>query len=73
MLLVSAAMDYLLHNPNEPVDIAAFEEAAGVGVVVTPDQVEEAVSLAVISVSLSDGTDSYSKVKPDSSDYLPDN
>ena len=44
-LLISAAMDYLMANPDEAVNIKALEEAAGVGVVVTPDQIEEAVSM----------------------------
>ncbi|KAH3819313.1 glutamine--tRNA ligase-like isoform X1 [Dreissena polymorpha] len=40
---VNAAMDYFKHNPLEPVDYHLFESECGVGVVVTPDQVEEAV------------------------------
>lgn len=43
-LRVDAALDYLLSHVSEnSVDIAAFEKACGVGVVVTPEQIEEAV------------------------------
>lgn len=31
-------------HPEDPLNVKAFEEACGVGVVVTPEQVEEAVS-----------------------------
>ena len=40
----AAIFDYLKHNPLEPVDRPKLEEECGVGVVVTPDQVEAAVS-----------------------------
>jgi glutaminyl-tRNA synthetase len=33
-------MDYLLSNPLGDVDIKAFEESCGVGIVVTPEQIE---------------------------------
>lgn len=43
-LRVDAALEYLLSTVNEPnVDIQAFEKACGVGVTVTPEQVEQAV------------------------------
>ncbi|XP_026326443.1 probable glutamine--tRNA ligase isoform X2 [Hyposmocoma kahamanoa] len=43
-LRVDAALEYLLNNVNETkVDISRFEKACGVGVVVTPEQVEQAV------------------------------
>lgn len=43
-LRVDAALEYLLSHVNETnVDIYAFEKACGVGVVVTPEQVEQAV------------------------------
>lgn len=41
---VVAALDYLLHHPLPPVDWAKFEWESGVGVVITPDQIEAAVS-----------------------------
>lgn len=40
---LDAAFDYLKHNPLEPVDREKFETECGVGVIVTPDQVEAAV------------------------------
>ena len=46
-LSVLAALEYLLHNPGDAVDIAALEAAAGVGVVVSPDEIEEAVSTLI--------------------------
>nr|XP_021184642.2 probable glutamine--tRNA ligase [Helicoverpa armigera] len=43
-LRVDAALEYLISHVNEGnVDISAFEQACGVGVVVTPEQVEQAV------------------------------
>lgn len=43
-LRVDAALEYLLSNLNETkVDISMFEKACGVGVLVTPEQVEQAV------------------------------
>ncbi|XP_048738794.2 glutamine--tRNA ligase-like [Ostrea edulis] len=40
---LNAALDYLLHHPLPPVDKVKFEEESGVGIVITPDQVEAAV------------------------------
>ena len=43
-LRVDAALDYILSNVNEAkVNIKEFENACGVGIVVTPEQVEQAV------------------------------
>lgn len=43
-LRVDAALDYLLSTVNEAnINIAEFEKACGVGVVVTPEQVEQVV------------------------------
>lgn len=33
-------MDYLMSNPMGTVDIKSFEESCGVGVVVSPEQIE---------------------------------
>lgn len=41
---VSAALDYLLTTSVNGIDIAAFEKACGVGVVVTHDEIEDIVS-----------------------------
>lgn len=38
-----AAIDYLLTNPVEPIDRKALEESAGIGVVVTPEEIERVV------------------------------
>lgn len=39
-----AALEFVKSHPEDPLNVKAFEEACGVGVVVTPEQVEEAVS-----------------------------
>ena len=38
-----AAVDYLLSNPTEPVDQKALEESAGIGVTVTPEEIERVI------------------------------
>ena len=38
-------MEYLKAQPVEPVNIKEFENACGVGVKITPDQIEECVSM----------------------------
>ena len=44
MSLVSlAAIDYLLSNPTEPVDQKALEESAGIGITVTPEEIERVI------------------------------
>lgn len=42
-----AAIDYLLTNPQEPVDVKALEESAGVGVVVTPADIERVIEQVI--------------------------
>ncbi|XP_076079718.1 glutamine--tRNA ligase-like [Mytilus galloprovincialis] len=44
---LNAAMDYLLHHPLPPVDKLKFETECGVGVTISPDQVEAAVEEVV--------------------------
>lgn len=39
-MLLTAAMDYLISNPIGNVNIKAFEESCGVGVVILPEQIE---------------------------------
>ncbi|XP_065340650.1 probable glutamine--tRNA ligase [Cloeon dipterum] len=46
-LRIDAALEYLLSNPGGPVDKGKLEVAAGVGVVVTPEQIENAVEEAI--------------------------
>lgn len=41
-IFATAALDYFLNNPGT-IDEKALEEAAGIGVKVTPDQIEDAV------------------------------
>ncbi len=36
-------MEYLISNPLGDVDIKAFEESCGVGILVTPEQIEQEV------------------------------
>ena len=45
----SAALDFFKSHPSDPVDAKAFELACGIGVVITPEQIEDAVSLADLS------------------------
>ena len=48
---LNAALDYVLKNPEPiPADKANFESACGVGVVVTPEQIEQSVEKAVAAV-----------------------
>lgn len=44
---MDAALAYLLHNPTDPTNIPSFEEACGVGISVSPEQIEEAVEKAM--------------------------
>uniref|UniRef100_A0A8B9L6A1 Glutamine--tRNA ligase n=1 Tax=Astyanax mexicanus TaxID=7994 RepID=A0A8B9L6A1_ASTMX len=46
-LQLSAALDYVKSHPQDPMDQKAFETACGVGVVVTPEQIEDAVELII--------------------------
>jgi glutaminyl-tRNA synthetase len=47
---LNAALEYVLKNPDSKVDTSAFEVSCGVGVVVTPEQIEAAVEKAVEGV-----------------------
>ena len=53
-LRLNAAIDFLIKAPPgttiESLDLAKLEEVAGIGVVITPEQVEDAVEKAVESV-----------------------
>uniref|UniRef100_A0A8B9N1G5 glutamine--tRNA ligase n=1 Tax=Accipiter nisus TaxID=211598 RepID=A0A8B9N1G5_9AVES len=46
-LQLSAALEYVRSHPLEPLDVADFERACGVGVCVTPEQIEEAVEAVI--------------------------
>lgn len=43
MQRIDAALSYLLANVNNALNIAEFEEFCGIGVVVSPEQIEEEV------------------------------
>ena len=38
------AMDFLLHHPVDPLDVAEFEKSCGVGVVITHKMIADMVS-----------------------------
>ncbi|KAF7991819.1 hypothetical protein HCN44_010620 [Aphidius gifuensis] len=42
-LRVDAALNYLLTNVNKTINIQEFEESCGVGVIVTPEEIENAI------------------------------
>ncbi|XP_032506074.1 glutamine--tRNA ligase isoform X4 [Phocoena sinus] len=44
---LSAALEYVRSHPLDPINTMVFEQECGVGVVVTPEQIEEAVEAAV--------------------------
>uniref|UniRef100_A0A673NAN6 Glutamine--tRNA ligase n=1 Tax=Sinocyclocheilus rhinocerous TaxID=307959 RepID=A0A673NAN6_9TELE len=46
-LQLSAALDFLKSDPQENLDRLEFEATCGVGVVVTPEQIEDAVELII--------------------------
>lgn len=45
---LTAALDYCLHNPGSDLDVKAFEESCGVGVKVSPEEIETAVEVVVL-------------------------
>ena len=47
---LNAAMEYFLHKPQNDVDLKSFEEASGVGVTVTSEDIERAVSAVIQDV-----------------------
>uniref|UniRef100_D3Z158 Glutamine--tRNA ligase n=1 Tax=Mus musculus TaxID=10090 RepID=D3Z158_MOUSE len=46
-LQLSAALEYVRSHPQDPIDTKDFEQECGVGVVVTPEQIEEAVESTI--------------------------
>uniref|UniRef100_A0A6J0TYI4 glutamine--tRNA ligase n=1 Tax=Pogona vitticeps TaxID=103695 RepID=A0A6J0TYI4_9SAUR len=46
-LQLNAALEYVKSHPVEPIDEADFSRECGIGVVVTPEQIEEAVEAAI--------------------------
>lgn len=47
IILFTAALEFLLSHAHKEFDIGTFEENCGVGVVVTPEDVELAVEKAI--------------------------
>ena len=41
-------MDYLLHHPGSDVNIVEFDKECGVGVVVTAEEIKDAVSVLLL-------------------------
>uniref|UniRef100_A0A8C5RSZ3 Glutaminyl-tRNA synthetase n=1 Tax=Laticauda laticaudata TaxID=8630 RepID=A0A8C5RSZ3_LATLA len=46
-LQLNAALEYLKSHPVDPINSADFDRECGIGVVVTPEQIEEAVEAAI--------------------------
>jgi len=46
-LQLNAAMEYLLHHPENDISVKNFEESFGLGIVVTPDHIVEAVKSVI--------------------------
>lgn len=44
-IFFAAALDFVKSHPEDPINQKEFDEACGVGVVTTPEQIEDAVSL----------------------------
>ncbi|XP_033643669.1 glutamine--tRNA ligase-like [Asterias rubens] len=44
---LTAALDFFKSHPSDPVDAKAFELACGIGVVITPEQIEDAVESVI--------------------------
>uniref|UniRef100_A0A4W3K9E9 Glutamine--tRNA ligase n=1 Tax=Callorhinchus milii TaxID=7868 RepID=A0A4W3K9E9_CALMI len=46
-LQLSASLDYIKSHPVDPIDATNFEKECGIGIVVTPEQIEEAVEATI--------------------------
>ncbi|KAG8127917.1 putative Glutaminyl-tRNA synthetase-like protein [Naja naja] len=46
-LQLNAALEYLKSHPVDPINTADFDRECGIGVVITPEQIEEAVEAAI--------------------------
>lgn len=44
---IAAALEFVRDHPQDPINQKEFEEACGVGVVITPEQIENAVGARV--------------------------
>lgn len=43
-IFFAAALDFVKSHPEDPISQKEFDETCGVGVVITPEQIEDAVS-----------------------------
>ncbi|GLD46271.1 glutamine--tRNA ligase, partial [Lates japonicus] len=46
-LQLAAALDFVKSHPQDPINQKEFEEACGVGMVITPEQIEDAVESVI--------------------------
>uniref|UniRef100_A0A8C5FN23 Probable glutamine--tRNA ligase n=1 Tax=Gadus morhua TaxID=8049 RepID=A0A8C5FN23_GADMO len=46
-LQLAAALEFVKNHPQDPINQAEFENVCGVGVVITPEQIEEAVEVVI--------------------------
>ncbi|KAG7472238.1 hypothetical protein MATL_G00106670 [Megalops atlanticus] len=46
-LQVTAALDFVKSHPQDPINQPEFDQACGVGVVITPEQIEDAVEVTI--------------------------
>ncbi|KAK5863773.1 hypothetical protein PBY51_000778 [Eleginops maclovinus] len=46
-LQLAAALEFIKSHPQDPINQKAFEDTCGVGVVITPEQIEEAVEAVI--------------------------
>uniref|UniRef100_A0A672ZWF7 Glutamine--tRNA ligase n=1 Tax=Sphaeramia orbicularis TaxID=375764 RepID=A0A672ZWF7_9TELE len=46
-LQLAAALEFVKSHPQDPINLKEFEEACGVGVVITPEQIEDAVESVI--------------------------
>lgn len=44
LFFLTAALEFVKSHPQDPINQKEYEEACGVGVVITPEQIEDAVS-----------------------------
>ena len=48
LFFLLAAVEYMKSHPVLPVNVAAFEDSCGIGVNITPDQIEDCVSTCTL-------------------------
>lgn len=46
---ILAALEFLKSRPQDPISQSEFDEACGVGIVITPEQIEDAVSAGFLT------------------------